>query len=156
MKKLVAFTFCLFTTGLSIAQNTAKPQPATAATTPAGKPVVHKSAIGGYIRDARNRPLIGVQAFVYAADSSINSSGFTDSMGHYETNSTFAGNYLVKIVYPSNKAIRIPGVPIKAGITDISIKANPPEADTTIPYTVFAPKPPEKAKTPKKKADGHQ
>jgi len=149
MKKIAVLTFCLFTYGYSIAQNNGTPKPSP--TPGQGKPAVHKSAIGGFIRDARNLPQPDVKVFVYAPDSSINSSGYTDAMGYYETNSTFAGSYTVKIVYPTNKAVMVTGVPIKLGITDLSIKANPPAEDTTLPYSYFAPKPVEKVKTGKKK-----
>lgn len=145
MKQIIVLAVSIFMCGASFAQtNTQKPM------TPAQKKAadLRKNAVGGYIRDARNRPYEGVQAFIYAKDSAntILASGYSDATGYYETNSVMPGKYDIKIVYPSNKAIMIPDVPMKRGITDISVKAEMPTADTTIQYIVFQPKPQEKAK----------
>lgn len=150
MKKLVVLAACILISGSSFGQNagtkTEKPM------TPAQKKAadLRKNAVGGYIRDARNRPLEGVQAFIYQHDSanSIIASGYTDVTGYYETNSVMPGKYNIKIVYPNNKSIMVPEVMMKKGITDISIKSEAPTTDTSISFAVFQPKPQEK---PKKK-----
>ena len=149
MKQFVVFTICLLTWGSSFAQ---KNSPKQKTMTPAEKKAadLRKNAVGGYIRDARNRPIEGVEAFIYVSDTIV-ASGYTDASGYYETNSVLPGKYTIKIVYPSNKTILVPGVIMKKGITDISMKAEPPTTDTSIQYVVFQPKPVEKVKnkTPK-------
>jgi hypothetical protein len=139
MKKITAFIFVLAVSGTTFGQNTrttrVNPTPAQR-----GASNAHKSAVGGMMTDARRHPIPGVQAFIYQVDSSIIASGFTDSTGAYETNSVLPGKYDVKIVYPSAKAILIKGVVIKAGVTQISFRAEPPAADTSFPYTVLVPK----------------
>jgi hypothetical protein len=140
MKKLITLTICLMAAGIAVAQKSTTTKKKL---TPAEQyAAAHKNAVGGYIRDARNVPISGAQAFVYKTDSSaeIVSSGFTDSMGYYETNSTYPGKYNLKIVYPSAKSVTVSGVIVKKGITNISLKANAPDADTTLPYANFLPK----------------
>lgn len=103
-----------------------------------------KNAISGFIRDSRNRPMEGIQAFIYAKDSAatILASGYTDATGYYETNSVMPGKYNIKIVYPStNKAILVPDVVMKRGLLNISLKNDMPTADTSIEYRIFQPAP---------------
>ena len=144
MKRLIAATFCLLAAGAVFAQtNTSAPKSATPqnGAAAARKGTLKKSgpAVGGFILDARKQPVAGVEAFIYAPDSSIIASGYTDATGHYETNAISGGKYTVKIVYPSYKAIVITGVVIKAGVTPLNITAAEPEADTTLPFTNFIP-----------------
>ena len=152
MRQVIVFTVCLFISGAISAQNkttttkTTKTETVTKTTK-----TVHGSAIGGFIHDARRHPIVGVEAFIYQADSSIVASGYTDAMGYYETNGVLPGKYDLKIVYPSSKAIIVKGVPIKSGVTQVSLNANPPDTDTTLLYTDLVPKV-EKKKTEKKKA----
>ena len=152
MKKFIVFTISLLAGGSIFAQKPKTTQkPLTAAEKKAAD--LRKNAVGGFIRDAHNHPLEGIQAFIYQADSAntIIASGYTDATGYYETNSVLPGKYTIKIVYPdNNKAIMVPGVVMKKGITDISLKNDPPAADTSIQFVYFQPKPVEKAK-PKKK-----
>ena len=101
---------------------------------------MHGTAIGGSIRDARYHPLPGVETFIYQADSSIIASGYTDAKGYYETNGVLPGKYDLKIVYPSNKAVIVKGVPVKSGVTQLNLNLNPPDADTTLLYTDLVPK----------------
>lgn len=98
-------------------------------------------------------PLPGVQAFLYAADSTIAGSGYTDGSGKYESNNVMNGIYTVKFVYPSKKALVVTGVPIDAYKTTVlSIKQAPPAMDTTAAYTDLVPKP----AVPEKKKGGHK
>jgi len=150
MKKLITLTICLMAAGMTFAQQSAAPKKKL---TPAEQyTAAHKTAVGGYIRDARNTPIPDVKVFVYRADSSaeIISSGYTDAMGYYETNFTYPGKYNLKIVYPEAKSVMVSGVIIKKGITNISLKADPPVADTALPYANFLPKPVETKKAKKK------
>ena len=156
MKQLIAIAACLLTTGASFAQKTSPAAPKTQGTsatksTAAAKggkqlSAAGKSAIAGTFKDSRNQPIRGVKVFIYAPDSSIIASGFTDENGNYETNSTMPGKYNVKIVYPSYKTIQVIGVVIKSGLTPISFKSDAPPADSTIQYTELLPKPVEKKK----------
>ncbi len=103
-----------------------------------------KNAVSGFIRDSRNRPMEGIQAFIYAKDSAatILASGYSDATGYYETNSVMPGKYNIKIVYPStNKAILVPDVVMKRGLLTITLKNDVPTADTSIEYRVFQPAP---------------
>ena len=150
MKKLTTLTICLMATGMAFAQQSTTTKKKL---TPAEQyAAAHKTAIGGYIRDARNVPIPDVRVFVYRTDSSaeIISSGYTDATGYYETNSTYPGKYNLKIVYPEAKSVMVSGVIIKKGITNISLNANLPTADTTLPYANFLPKPIETKKVKKK------
>ncbi len=146
MKQFLFFAALFFVSSPLFAQN----QNNTKEMTPAQKRAadLRKNAVGGYIKNARNRPLEGIQTFVYAADSAntIVASGYTDATGYYETNSVMPGKYNIKIVYPSNIAVMVPDVPMKKGITDISLKCDTPTADTSIPFTVFQPAPQPKGK----------
>jgi Carboxypeptidase regulatory-like domain len=142
MKRIIATSLCVSLSVMCMAQN-AKPV----------KPAPHKvprPLVTGTIRDARNHPMPGVETFIYQKDSSIIASGFTDSMGHYETNAVMPGTYTVKVMYRNAKAMNVPGVVIKGGPTLLDVKANAPEADTMIPYTTLMP-PPEKKAPAKKK-----
>ena len=110
-----------------------------------------KTVFMGSIRDMRNKPIKGVKAFVYKQDSTIIASGYTDSTGHFETNSVPAGQYFVKVVYPSAKATLIYGITLKNTSLEINLKSNPPEADTMFAYDLLMPKPDPKKTTPGKK-----
>ena len=141
MKRFLAFSLCLLVSGASFAQKGATN----------AKKNNHKSAIAGVLQNMHRQPLIGVQAFIYRKDS-IMASGYTDSTGYYETNSTFPGVYDLKLVYPSSKVMMITGVPIKAAtLTMVDFRANPPEADTTVSYATIAPKVEKKKTTSKPK-----
>ncbi len=139
MKQIIALTICLFISGASFAQKKAKTDNSPAA---AQRKLVAsgRCAIKGYFHDTHKHPIIGVKAFIYQKDSSILASGYTDSTGHYETNSVLPGVYVVKMVYPTDKTLTITGVTLKKGYTDLSIKADPPTTDSTQPYTDFVPK----------------
>lgn len=155
MKPLIAFSICMLACGAVSAQK-AKPAPLPPINAlPQRDKKFHKSAIGGYFTDMRKRPVKGVKAFVYGADSSIIASGFTDSAGYYETNSMPAGRYDLRILYPGAKFTEtVEKVPVVAGkITEVSFrKGEVPAADTSFAYEVIAPKPPEKkVKAPVKK-----
>jgi len=151
MKHILVLALGLIICGSSFAQKTATTQKTM---TPAEKKAadLRKNAVGGYIRDSRYRPIEGVEAFIYLGDSAntIIASGYTDATGYFETNSVPSGKYTIKIVYPNYKNILVPGVIMKKGITDITLKCDPPAADTSINYIFFQPKPVEKVK-PKKK-----
>lgn len=146
MKQIIALTICLATMGASFAQQKTTTTKATV------NP--HKTGLMGDIRDARNHPIKGVQTFLYAADSSIASSGYTDSVGHYETNFTAPGKYNLKVVYPNDKTVSVVGVTLnKRGLTELSIKMNLPASDTSLSLAELMPKPVEKKKG-KKHPDG--
>jgi hypothetical protein len=151
MKKLITLTICLMAAGMAFAQQSTTTKKKL---TPAEQyTAAHKTAVGGYIRDARNAPIADVRVFVYRADSSaeIISSGYTDATGYYETNFTYPGKYNLKVVYPEAKSVMVSGVIIKKGITNISLNANPPVADTALPYPNYLPKPVQTKKTVNKK-----
>lgn len=162
MKKMFAFAFCIFAAGSTFGQapaaqpkaaapqkTTTAPKSATAPkTTQATKVKKDGPAIGGFILDGRKHPIEDVHAFIYAPDSSIIASGYTDATGHYETNAVLPGTYQVKIVYPTDKAILVSGVIIKKGITPINLTMNAPAADTTMAFANFVPPAPEKKKAP--------
>jgi hypothetical protein len=156
MKQLTALAICLLIAGSSFGQAPKKGKKEALpmiTVLPQRNKAFHKSAIGGFCSDVRRHPVKGVKAYVYAADSSIIGSGYTDSTGYYETNSFAPGVYDLKISYPNNKfSVMITGVPVlKAKITNISfLRASAPEADTAIVYADIAPKPVEKAKKVKK------
>ena len=146
MKQLILLAICLFTISASRAQNASRKTGAQPARK--GNQANNKTAIGGLIKDAHNHPIPGVEAFVYKPDSSIAASGFTDSMGHYETNAVMPGKYDLKIVYPSEKMAMVTGVIVKKGVTNISLKMDDPPADTLILFYELQPKKPvEKKKT---------
>lgn len=136
MKQLILLSACLLSAGALFAQKPAVPI----------KKGVHgpKCNVGGSIRDTRNHPVEGVKAFIYQADSSIIASGTTDATGNYETNNVAPGVYMVKLVYPSYKVVMVSGVKIKLGGAQISLKTDPPVADSSINYTDIVPKPDKK------------
>lgn len=157
MKKVLLFAASLLMAGALSAQTSTTTVKKTTTTTikssnTTTRSAAHGSAIGGYIYDARMHPLAGVQAFIYTPDSSasIIASAYTDAMGFYETNGIAPGRYNLKIVYPSTKTVMVKGVPVKGGMTQVSLHTNPPEADTTLLYTDIVPKTEKKAD--KKKA----
>ncbi len=147
MKKLIVLFISIFVCGSSFAQQSSNQKPLT----PEQKRLadLRKNAVSGFVRDMRNRPIEGVQAFIYAKDSAqtILASGYTDATGYYETNSVLPGKYDIKIVYPStNKSVMVADVMMKRGLLDISLKTDVPTTDTNINYMVFQPKPAGKAK----------
>ena len=152
MKQLTALATCLLIAGALHAQTTTKVTrqvmpPIT--TLPQRNKAIKKSAIGGFLTDTRRRPIKNVKAYIYNADSTIAASGYSDSLGYYETNTVKPGLYDLKITYPTARyATMITGVPVLVGkITNISfLKADAPVADTAIAYTDIAPLPPEKHK----------
>jgi hypothetical protein len=152
MKKMFAFAFCIFAAGSTFGQAPAA-QPKAAA--PQKTTTAPKSATAPKTTQAtkvkKDGPAIGgedVHAFIYAPDSSIIASGYTDATGHYETNAVLPGTYQVKIVYPTDKAILVSGVIIKKGITPINLTMNAPAADTTMAFANFVPPAPETKKAP--------
>ena len=148
MKILATLSICLFVCHASFGQTTA----ATTKSSKSSKDVkLSKSVIYGTIKNMRNKPVKGVEAFVYKPDSSIIASGITDSAGRYETNGVPAGPYFVKLVYPSTKSVIVSGITLKTGSAELNLKADAPEADTTYTYDVLMPKPePKKAGKGKK------
>lgn len=148
MKQIMALLSVVFIAGSAMAQQPAGQKPMT----PEQKRLadLRKNAVSGFVRDARNRPVEGVQAYIYAKDSAatILASGYTDATGYYETNSVAAGKYDIKILYPStNKAILVNDVIMKRGLTDISLKNDIPVADTGINFLFFQPKAATKGKS---------
>jgi protocatechuate 3,4-dioxygenase beta subunit len=107
-------------------------------------------AVGGFILDERKHPINDARAYIYAADSSIIASGYTDASGRYETNPVAPGKYTVKIVYPTAKCIVVSGVIIKNGVAPLSLSMAEPTSDTSLPYTYFVPAALKKS-APKKK-----
>ena len=150
MKRLIVLTTCIFTFSTSFAQRSAKAQN-DAAKAQRNLVASGKCALTGHFSDARFHPFKGVEAFIYAKDSSIAASGYTDSTGYYETNSVPKGSYDVKLVFPSKKTILITGYPLKPGFNELSLQANAPEADTTMAAAALMPKPVEKKTTGSKK-----
>ena len=102
--------------------------------------IIQKNTIFGTIKSVRNKPMKGVEAFVYKADSTIIASGITDSAGHYETNGVPDGAYYMKIVYPSKHVAMVQGVNVKKGGTELNVKIEMPEADTILGYNQLMPK----------------
>ena len=133
MKIIATLSVCLFVFCTSYGQQ--------AATHKSSGTKVTKPVFMGSIRDTRNKPIKGVKAFVYKQDSTIVASGYTDSTGHFETNSVPAGLYFVKIVYPSTKTTMIYGITMKAASMEINLRSNPPDADTMLAYETLLPKP---------------
>ena len=147
MKLIAALSVCLFMSAISIGQTAKTPKAATdkkAAALPT-------TNISGVIKNARNKPIKGVEAFVYQADSTIIASGNTDSAGRYSTNKIPSGVYFVKLVYPSKKVTLVYGISIKAASVELNLKADAPEADTMLSYDVVMPKPVGKKDDQKKK-----
>ena len=144
MKIVVALSLCVSLAGTAIAQKTAAPsdqkdpKAAAAAKPPKG------NSVFGTIRNARNKAVKGVEAYVYTADSTIVASGLTDTGGHYSTNSFPAGNYYVKLVYPpSRKFVIVYNIqikPEKQGPVILDLRADVPEADTMFSYDFVKPK----------------
>ena len=140
MKKLAAISLCLFISGASFAQK--------GGTTTKKNP--NKSAIAGTIQTMRKQPVAGIRAFIYKKDS-IAASGYSDSAGYFETNYVIPGIYNLKLVYPSEKALVVLAVPVKARtLTMINLKLASLDADSTISYAAIAPLP-EKKEVPKKR-----
>ncbi len=141
MKRFIVLTTCLFAFGSSFAQKkggVSNEQKLIAS---------GRSIAAGFITDDRNKPITGVQAFIYQVDSSIIASGYTGEDGFFETNGVLPGKYNVKLVYPSSKSTMISDVTMKRGTTVLNIKGSAPAADTTVSYAEIAPKPvPKKSK----------
>lgn len=137
MKLIITLPVCLL--AISVANGQVK---TTGTVTTTRTTVVKKNVVYGDIKTIRNKPIKGVQAFVYnKTDSSIIASGSTDDAGHYETNAIPDGEYYMKIVYPSRKIAIVEGVVIKNGARELDIKIQEPEADTILGYTLLMPKP---------------
>jgi len=170
MKRLTAVAICMLATGCLLAQTSAKQKPqtttvvtkttTTTTTTAAGTKGhgghttrVSKDgpSVGGYLLDAHKHGIEDAHAFIYAPDSSIQASGYSDATGRYQTNAVLPGTYNVKVVYPNAKVVMVSGVVIKKAVTPLSISMDPPAADTTVPYSTFAPPPPDKKKGAAKK-----
>jgi len=147
MKRITLLAICLCAASALQAQ---KQAPKKVNSTAAHR-AKNRTAIGGFILDNRRQPIPGVEAFVYRADSTIAASGYTDSMGHYETNAVLPGKYDMKIVYPSDVMASVTGVVVKKGITNISITMASPPQDTLILFYELQPKPVEKPKPATKK-----
>lgn len=139
MKPLVAMAACLLASATAFAQQ-------KQAVTPATNQRAKKPAVGGLFLNERKQPVVNVKIFVYAADSSILASGYTDAEGRYETNAALPGKYEVKVVFPNNKNMLVSGVPIKSGITPLSMKGALPASDTTLTYAELMPQPEPKKK----------
>ena len=141
MKIVVALSLCLSLAGTTFAQKAAAPEQKDpkAATKPA-----KGNSVFGTIRNARNKAVKGVEAYVYTADSTIVASALTDTGGHYATNSFPAGNYYVKLVYPpARKFVIVYNIqikPEKQGTVILDLRANVPEADTMFSYDFVKPK----------------
>ena len=137
MKQSITLAACILLSGISFGQGTkAKNDPATIQRNLIAS---GRCELTGRFTDARNHPLRGVQVFIYEKDSSISASGFTDSIGHYETNAVLPGLHNVTISYPGAKRAFIINVPMKKGFNPLSLKADPPAADTTLDVSAVMP-----------------
>lgn len=144
MKQTIILSACILLSGISFGQGAkAKNDPATIQRNLIAS---GRCELTGRFTDARNHPLSGVQVFIYEKDSSISASGFTDSMGHYETNAVLPGLHNVTISYPAAKRAFIMNVPMKKGFNPLSLKADPPAADTTLDLGTVMPDALKKAK----------
>lgn len=138
MKLIAALSVCLFVAQVLHGQ--------TAATTPKGTPDKKAGAnkgvsIMGTIKTMHNKPIKGVEAFVYQADSTIVASGNTDAEGRYSTNGVPPGTYFVKLIYPTRKVTVVYGITIKTQNLELSLNADAPDADTMYSYDHVKPKP---------------
>ncbi len=136
MRKIATLLLSCFIAGAACAQTKAVAAKTTATK---GKTPV-KTMVSGVIKDARNKPYKGVEAFVYTADSNIVASGYTDANGMFETNYVAPGSYFMKLVYPNKTVAIVLGVPVKSGATSLNLKQNAPEADTSYSYESVMPK----------------
>jgi hypothetical protein len=146
MKIIAALSVCLFMANISQGQTAAAPKKGAS-----DKKVIKVNNITGVIKNSRNKPIKGVEAFVYKADSTIIASGNTDSSGHYTTNGVPEGTYFVKLIYPGRKVTMVYGINVKASSVELNLKADAPEADTMMAYEVVMPKLVIKKDAPKKK-----
>ena len=109
-----------------------------------------KTLVCGTVADGHNLPVAGVKAFVYAKDSTIAASGYTDDKGKYFTNTLAPGAYFLKFIYPSGTAVIVNGFNVKGkGNSVYNLKMNPPAENTAIDATDAAKA--KGAKTAKKK-----
>lgn len=135
MKLIATLSVCLFVFSAAFGQTASATRQA-----PVHKPGdPDKTTIYGNLRDARNKPVKGVKAFVYKPDSTIIASGLTDMMGNYETNGLQPGLYFVKFIYPSDKVALVYNIEVKKSV-QINYKANPPAEDTMIALETIMPK----------------
>ncbi len=136
MRIVIALSICLLVCNASFSQTAgaAKKTANKQKTTLNGK-----SVVSGHIKNMRNKPVKGIEAFIYKPDSSIIASGITDSAGFFETNGVVPGPYFVKLVYPSRKVVYVTDLKI-AGDALLNLKADEPEADTAYAYEVLMPK----------------
>lgn len=137
MKIVAALSVCLFVAGITHGQTAPAPKKGTADKTVA----VKGNTITGTIKNMRNKPIKGIEAYVYKEDSSIIASANTDEMGHYMTNSVPSGKYFVKLVYPTRKFVLVYGIEVKSGNIELDLKSDSPEADTMFAYDNIRPKP---------------
>lgn len=131
MKLISALSACLFLSFASFAQ-----------TTPAKKNnKIDKTIIYGTLTDARHKPVKGMKAFVYRADSTIVASGYADAMGYYETNAVQPGIYFVKFIHPTDKITMVYNIEVKKSV-QLDYSANAPTEDTLIAFDALYPKKP--------------
>ena len=135
MKLIATLSVCLFVVSASFGQTASATKKGSAHK--AGNP--DKTMIFGTLKDARNKPVKGVKAFVYKQDSTIVASGFTDAMGKFETNNVAPGTYFIKFVYPTDKTVLVYGIEMKKS-TEINYKGNPPAEDTMLSLETIMPK----------------
>lgn len=138
MRLMASLSVCMLLTGAAFAQQKAT----TTAHASSKKEVVRKNNVWGTIKNSRNKPIKGVKAFVYGADSTIKASGFTDSAGRYETNNVPDGSYYMKLVYPNRRTAVVAGVDVKKGPVELNVKIDvPEEVDTILGYKQLMPAP---------------
>jgi flagellar hook assembly protein FlgD len=146
MKFMASLSVCMLVISATYAQKTVKTT--TSARTVTHKEIVQKNNVWGTIKNSRNKPIKGAQAFLYRIDSSIIASGFTDSAGHFETNNVPDGAYYMKIVYPNKRAAIVAGVDVKKGPLELNVKIDAPaEVDTILGYKEIMAKPEPKKDT---------
>lgn len=134
MKLIAALSASLFFSFASLAQSA----PAKKAST---KNKLDKTIVYGTLTDAKHKPVKGMKAFVYKADSTIVASGYTDATGYYETNQVPAGTYFVKFIYPTDKVTMVYNIEIKKAV-ELNYSANAPVEDTMIAFDALYPKKP--------------
>lgn len=135
MKLIATLSVCLFVFSASFGQTASATKKS-----PVHKPGdPDKTTIYGTLRDARNKPMKGVKAFVYKPDSTIIASGITDMMGNYETNGLPQGMYFVKFIYPTDKVALVYNIDVKKSV-QINYKSNPPAEDTMMALETIMPK----------------
>lgn len=101
-----------------------------------------KKVVYGTIKDARNKPMKGVSAFVYGLDSTVLANATSDSAGRFQTNGVLPGKYFIKLIYPNKTVALVYNFTIttKDDLL-LNVKMNAPEADTMMQYEALMPKP---------------